>query len=240
MSNGGSNRRTCTTPGRGTCFGAVPASSSRKPLGRVRSASTTTRWRPLVIPTWSTRRSSSSSSARRCGTIPSDTPNTATRSHSLPFTRWIVDSVTPDGSDSRWNSSRSHVSNVAASGCRSATPRSPSRSSRWLDPCPPPVRSSRLIAAPRPTSSRTTSRMSRVVPCRPASTTSRRSSARSRTLPKSFSGTWSARPATSPTAQRLRRARRSANHCGRPRLGRRRISTTSRWSAPSGLVAMRR
>ena len=26
VSHGGSNRRTCTTPGRGTCFGAVPAS----------------------------------------------------------------------------------------------------------------------------------------------------------------------------------------------------------------------
>ena len=35
--------------------------------------------------------------------MPSVTPNTATRSHSRPFTRWIVDSVTPAGSASRWN-----------------------------------------------------------------------------------------------------------------------------------------
>ena len=44
--------------------GAVPSSSSRNGDGRVRSASTATRWRPRVMPTWSTRRSSSTSSGQ--------------------------------------------------------------------------------------------------------------------------------------------------------------------------------
>ena len=135
---------------------------------------------------------------------------------------------------------RSHGSKPAGSGCRSATPSRPSRSSRWLEPWPPPVRSSRLIAAPRPTSSRTTSRTSRVVPSRPASTTRRRSSTRRSTLPASLSGTWSAIAASWASVQRARRSSRSGNHCGRPRVGRRRISTTSPAASPSGDVAMRR
>jgi hypothetical protein len=47
--------------------------------------------------TWNTRRSSSWAArpwARRWGISPSLVPNTATRAHSRPFTRWIVDSVT--------------------------------------------------------------------------------------------------------------------------------------------------
>ena len=50
------------------------------------------------------------SSDRRCGTIPSVTPNTTTRSHSRPFTRWIVLRVTPPSARSRWNARRSHAS----------------------------------------------------------------------------------------------------------------------------------
>ena len=42
---------------------------------------------------------------------PSVAPNTTTRSHSRPLTRWIVDSVTPPSARSRWNARRSHASN---------------------------------------------------------------------------------------------------------------------------------
>ena len=122
--------------GRAGRCGAVPASSATNGLGRLRSARTATRWRPRVIATCRTRRSSSSSSARRWGTIPSATPNTATRSHSRPLTRCTVDSVTPAGSVSRLNTARSHGSKPPGSGCRSATPSSPSMSSRWLRALP--------------------------------------------------------------------------------------------------------
>ena len=159
--------------------------------------------------------------------MPSAMPNTATRSHSRPFTRWIVDSVTPPGAASRAKAARNHGSKPDGSGCRSATPSSPSRSSRWLDPWPPPVRSSRLIAVPRPTSSRTASSTALVVPVRPTSSTTPRSSARRSTLPASLSGTWSASAASCESVHRERRSRRSGNHCGRPRVGRRRISITS-------------
>ena len=85
---------------------------------------------------------------------PSVAPNTTTRSHSRPFTRWMVESVTPPSARSRWNVRRSHASNEPASGCRSATWRSASRSSRW-EPLAPPELSRRVMAEPSPMSSRT-------------------------------------------------------------------------------------
>ena len=159
---------------------------------------------------------------------PSTTPNTATWSHSRPLTRWIVDTVTPAGSRSAWNASRSQASNVAASGCRSATAISPSRSSRWLAPCPPPLRSSRLIADASPTASRTTSRTSRVVPAAPGFDDEAEVVGEVEHLVAILVGHL--------CGQRLDRRRRSttgAARCargttaGRPRDGRRRISTTS-------------
>ena len=61
---------------------------------------------------------------------PSVAPNTATRGHSRPLTRWMVDSVTPAGRRGRSRAERSHGSNPAGSGWRSATCSSASRSSR--------------------------------------------------------------------------------------------------------------
>ena len=62
------------------------------------------------------RRSSSTSVDSRCGIRPSVAPNTTTRSHSRPLTRWIVDRVTPPSARSRWNVRRSQASNDAGVG----------------------------------------------------------------------------------------------------------------------------
>ena len=149
---------------------AVPSSSARNGDGREASPRTATRCRPRVMATWRTRRSSSTSSARRWGMSPAVAPKTTTRSHSRPFTRCTVDSVTPPGVGSRRSTPRSHGSKEAASGWRAATWARASRSSRWLDP-PSPARdeSSMPMAPPRPISSRITARAVAVVPVATAS-----------------------------------------------------------------------
>ena len=113
--------------------------------------------------------------ARRWGISPSLAPKSATRGHSRPLTRWIVDSTTPASSSGRDSADRSHGSNPAGSGWRSATCSRASRSSRWDCPSPPPEASSRSTARPRPTSSRTCSSSDRLVAPRAWPARSRRS-----------------------------------------------------------------
>ena len=160
--------------------------------------------------------------------MPSVTPNTTTRSHSRPLTRWIVES--------------GDAARVALALERRAQPRLERRPGRGggrrrraaprgrrggSTPAPPPVRSSRLIAEPRPTSSRTTSRTSRVVPA-PAGVDDerggrRRGRAPCRVLVGHLVGERrAARRASTPCAGRAARGTTAAAP-----LGRRRISTRS-------------
>ena len=73
-----------------------------------------------------------------------------------------------------------------------------------------------------------------------AAATMARSSASRSTLTASLSGTVEAMPRTRSGLQRARRSSRSGNHCGRPRVGRRRISTMSPGVIASGAAASRR
>ena len=202
----------------------MPASSSRNGERRDRSVSTVTRWRPRVIATCSTRRSSSTSSARRWGSSPSDTPNTTTRSHSRPLTRWIVDSVTPFGivlALERLAQPRLERRRHRGGGRRRPAGRRGRRGGSIPARCP----SGRACSSPhRVRRRRGPSRGSPgSSPVRRASRRRRsprpRSSARSSTLGSSLSPTCVASPASAPTVHVRRRPSRSGNHCGRPRVG---------------------
>ena len=150
------------------------------------------------------------------------TPNTATRSHSIPLTRWMVDSVTPSGRRPRAGSAaRNQVSNAAGSGCRAAT------CSRRLEV----VEVARALApagaveqahGPAQADARrvtTASTWPGGAPRRAAPTTTSRSSTSRSTLAPSLSGTESARPRRLRERPRRRRRSRSGNHWGSPRLG---------------------
>ena len=92
---------------------------------------------------------------------PSCAPSTITRSHSSPFTRWTVESVTCPARAGRRRRRRpagaraATISNVAGSGCTAAIASSAVTSSRCDASRPRPELSSVPIAAPSPTSSRT-------------------------------------------------------------------------------------
>ena len=112
------------------------------------------------------------------------------------------------------NAARNHDSNPDGSGCRSATPSRPSRSSRWLDPWPPPVRSSRLIAAPQ---ADLVADGLEHRPRRPGAADLEHDTkvvGEAQHLAGSLSGTWSASAPSCESVHRERRWRRSGNHCG--------------------------
>ena len=151
--------------------------------------------------------------------IPSVAPNTTTRSHSRPFTRWIVERVTPPSARSRWNARRSHASNEPASGWRSATCSSASRSSRW-EPLAPPVLSSRVMAEPRPMSSRTAVSRSRAR--RAALGRARRAGRGRRRGRRASAPTFGSSMRAAARRTSLTDRHRSSHfvaHCGSPRLG---------------------
>ena len=78
-------------------------------------------WRlARVIATWNRRRSSSTSSARRCGYCSASARCTITCGHSWPFTRCTVESSTPPGARLTASWLRIHRSNVVGSSCNAA------------------------------------------------------------------------------------------------------------------------
>ena len=161
--------------------------------------------------------------------MPSTTPNTATWSHSRPLTRWIVDTVTPlrvAFGVERFAPTMPRTSPRRDAGRRRRSARR-GRRDGWR---PARRRCGRAGSSP----SRARRRRGRPRGCAVsirAGRHRRRGGGRRRGR-----GPW-AGPCREPSMPALRllrpstmrrREMRSENHCGRPRDGRRRISTTSR------------
>ena len=97
---------------------------------------------------------------------PSVTPKTTTRSHSRPFTRWTVDSVTPPGVGLAAGARRAATARSRPGRGGGRPPGAGPRGRRGGSTRPRRPWSGRAcsMASPRPMSSRTTSRTWRVVP----------------------------------------------------------------------------
>ena len=195
---------------------AEPSRSVRNGDGRLTSASSTARWRARVMATWSTRRSSSTSSASRWGKPGGD----AEDRDPVPLLLDPVHGREGDAAERRlpWKS-------TAATARRSAGPggaRPPAERLQVVEVAGAASAGAggveQAMAPPSPIWSFTTASASRVVPVCTASVTSRRSSAAAGPSPPPSGGQGGRR---CHVAGRGRVAREPGNHCGNPREGRR-------------------